>query len=177
LKRSAIAAAALAATISVQAVAAPACLTEREMANMAVYAVPALVTGVRTKCAARLAPSGFLAAKGDAFAARYAALQGETWPVAKAGLLKFAGAKTDGTTAMLAQLPDNSVRPLVDGLISQKIAETVRADDCANVERGIQLASLMSPRDSGAMVAFVLLMAKPKALPICPAPAPSGGAK
>jgi hypothetical protein len=61
-------------------------------------------------------------------------------------------------------------------LISQKIAEEVNPGDCANVERGIQLASVMSPRDSGAMVAFVLLMTKPKNLPICPAVAATASA-
>lgn len=175
---SVFATAALAAILPAQANAAATCLTEREVANIAVYAVPALVQGVRGKCAARLPKGGFLTAKGDAFAARYAALQGETWPMAKAGIMKFvggeaAGAKSGSSIAMIAQLPDEAIRPLVDGLIAQRVGEAVAIDDCGNIERGIQLASVMGPRDSGAIIAFVLAMTKPKNPPICPAQSPS----
>lgn len=159
-----------------QAQAAKACLSEREVAQMAIYAVPAVVSGVRAKCGAKLASGGFLATKGDAFAARYAALQAETWPIAKAGILKFVGggkagpAKANDPIAMFAALPDQSVRPLVDAMIAQKIGEAVKPEQCGNVERGIQLASVMNPRDSGAMIAFVMSMIKRKNPPICPSP-------
>lgn len=176
MKRHLAAATALAALVpaQVQAQAAKACLTEREVAQMAIYAVPAVVQGVRGKCAAKLAKTGFLATKGDAFAARYAAFQSETWPVAKAGVLKFIGQPKPGASksgdpiAMLAALPDNSVRPLVDAMIAQKTGEAVKPDQCANVERGMQLASVMNPRDSGAMIAFVMAVSKPKNPSLCP---------
>lgn len=158
-----------------QAQAVKACLSEREVAQMAIYAVPSVVEGVRGKCAAKLSKTGFLATKGDTFAAKYAALQNETWPTAKAGIMKFVGApksgaaKANDSVAMLAALPDNSVRPLVDAMIAQKIGEAIKPEQCANVERGIQLASVMNPRDSGAMIAFVMAMTKPKNPAICPA--------
>lgn len=179
MKRHLAAVAALAALLpaqaQAQAQAVKACLTEREVAQMAIYAVPAVVEGVRGKCSARLSPSGFLATKGNSFSAKYAALQNETWPVAKAGVLKFIGAPKSGTAkagdpiAMLAALPDNSVRPLVDAMIAQKVGESVKPEQCGNVERGMQLASVMNPRDSAALIAFVVAMTKPKNPPICPA--------
>lgn len=173
-----LAAAALAALIPAQAhaqvQAVKSCLTEREVAQMAIYAVPAVVTGVRGKCSARLSSSGFLATRGDSFVQKYAALQAETWPVAKSAILKFVGgnagqAKANDPIAMFAALPDQSVRPLVDAMIAQKVGEAVKPEQCGNVERGMQLASVMSPRDSGAMIAFVMAMTKPKSPPICPA--------
>ena len=165
------------AQVQAQAQAVKACLTEREVAQMAIYAVPAVVTGVRGKCAAKLSKTGFLATRGDSFAQKYAALQGETWPVAKSAILKYVGggagsgaaAKTADPIAMFASLPDNSVRPLVDAMIAQKIGESVKTEHCTNVERGMQLASVMNPRDSGAMIAFVMAMTKPKNPSICPA--------
>lgn len=180
-RASAITALAAAALVPAQAAAqqsaAKACLTEREVAQMAVYSVPAVVQGVRAKCVNKLSRTGFLATKGAAFAAKYAALQAETWPVAKAGVLKFVGtpkagaAKANDPIAMFAALPDDAVRPMVDAMIAQKIGEAVKPEQCGNVERGIQLVSVMNPRDSGAMVAFVLAMTKPKNPPICPAAA------
>lgn len=173
-----LAAAAVASLFATQAQAqsqaASACLTEREVAQMAIYAVPSLVEGVRGKCGKTLSPSGFLASKGADFAARYAALQNETWPVAKAAILKFVGgkqaqAKGRDSLAMFASLPDEAVRPLVDAMIAQEIGASLKPAQCTNVERGIQLASVMSPRDSGALIAFVMAMAKPKEPAICPA--------
>jgi hypothetical protein len=171
-----IAAAAIAALLpaQAQAQAARTCLTEREVAQMAIYSVPSLVSGVRQKCSARLSSSGFLATRGDSFAQKYAALQNETWPVAKSALLKFVGgassqAKSNDPVAMFASLPDEAVRPMVDAMIAQKVGDSVKPSHCANVERGMQLASVMNPRDSGAMIAFVMAVAKPKNSPICPA--------
>jgi hypothetical protein len=159
---------------SAQAQTAKPCLTEREVAQMAIYAAPSLIEGVRGKCSARLSKTGFLATRGDAFAAKYAALQNETWPVAKTGILKFVGntasaTRRDDPVAMFASLPDEAVRPLVDAMIVQKIGEAVKPDACSSVERGIQLASVVSPRDSGAILAFVMAVTKPKNAPICPA--------
>jgi hypothetical protein len=166
--------ASLAALVPAQAQAAATCLTEREVAQMAIYAVPSLVDGARAKCSARLASNGFLATRGTAFAAKYLALQDETWPVAKAGILKFVGSKSTAAKgsdplALVSSLPDQSVRPLVDAMIAQEVGEAIKLENCGNVERGIQLASVMNPRDSGAMIAFVMAMAKPKNAPICPA--------
>lgn len=162
------------AQVNAQVQAAKACLSEREIAQMMVYAVPAVVDGVKAKCAKRLSSTGFLATQGTAFSAKYAALQNETWPSAKSAIIKFAGGKT-GTAkgsdplAQLAALPDSAVRPLVDAMIAQKIGETIKLPGCANVERGMQLASVLNPRDGGALLAFVVAMAKPKDPPICPA--------
>ncbi|WP_237488976.1 hypothetical protein [Tsuneonella aeria] len=166
---------ALAALLPSQAMAqAKPCLTEREVAQIAIYSVPAAVEGVRAKCANRLSSNGFLATRGNAFAARYAALQAETWPTAKAGVLRVigsqaTGAQSTGPAAMFAALPDESVRPLVDAIIAQKIGESIKPAECANVERGMQIASALAPRDSGAMIAFVLAMIKPRNLAMCPA--------
>ncbi len=162
------------AQVHAQAQAVKACLTEREVAQMAIYAVPSLVEGVRLKCANRLSPKGFLALQGTTVATKYAALQNETWPVAKSAVLKYVGGKAGaaqgkGTLTQLASLPDQAVRRLVDAMIAQEVGKSITLGNCANVERGIQLASVMNPRDSGAMIAFVVAMVKPKDPPICPA--------
>lgn len=176
MKRTIAAIAAVAALVSAQAAnaqAAAGCISEREVGHLAVYAVPSLIEGVRGKCARTLAPGGFLAVKGDSFAARYLALQAETWPAAKRAIIKFATTKTDGeaanTFAMLAGLPDDAVRPLVDALIAQKIGETVKTNDCSTIERGIQLLSPLGPRDGGALVGFVFGLVKPGEVAVCPA--------
>lgn len=171
----AIAAAAIAAMVpaQIQAQAPGVCLTEAELADVIVYATPAVVTGVRGKCAKTLAPGGFIAAKGNTFSAKYAALQGATWPTAKSAIIRLLGAKAGASAqgkdmlAMVASLPDESVRPLVDTLVAQKIGESVKVGDCAKAERAMQLASVMAPRDNAALMAFVLANSGSKDLPVC----------
>jgi hypothetical protein len=173
MKLAAIAAvASLGISQAASAQVAGACITERELSNLAIYAVPSLVEGVRGKCAPSLSPNGFLATRGDGFAAKYAALQAETWPGAKSAMTKFAAPKAKGeaadSLAMLAGLPDDAVRPLVDALIAQKIGEEVKIKDCVNIERGMRLLAPLDPRDSGALVGFVLAIVKPDDARICP---------
>lgn len=168
-----LAVAALTGAQAATAQAAASCISEREVAQLAVYSVPSLIEGVRGKCARTLPASGFLATKGDAFAARYAALQADAWPGAKSAITKFATSKGDGraaeTFAGLSGLPDDAVRPLVDALIAQKIGEAIKPKDCGKIERGIQLLSPLGPRDSGALVGFVFGLVKPDAFAVCPA--------
>lgn len=171
-----IASAALAALVPAQAQAQAnaACLTETELANVILYATPAVVTGIRGKCAKSLDSGGFFALKGNAFAAKYAALQSTSWPSAKGALMKMLGAKTGGNAkgkemlAMVASFPDETVRPLVDGMVAQQVGEMVSISDCSKAERAMQLSAVMAPRDNAALMAFVLANSGSKDLPVCP---------
>jgi hypothetical protein len=176
MNRTLAAVAALGALVTSQVAAAAtpsSCISEREISQLAIYAVPSLVEGVRAKCGRTLSAKGFLATRGDAFASRYAELQDETWPVAKSAITKFATSKTKpkdaDSFAMLAGLPDDAVRPLVDALIAQKIGEEIKPKDCGNIERGLQLVSPLGPRDSGALLGFIFTLVKPDDAAVCPA--------
>lgn len=152
---------------------AEACISEREISHLAIYAVPSLVEGVRGKCGRALSSTGFLATRGDSFAAKYTAMQAETWPGAKAAIAKFAAPTAKGKSAdgfaMLAGLPDDAVRPLVDALIAQKIGEEIKPKNCSTIERGMQLLAPFGPRDSGALIGFVVALVKPNDARICAA--------
>lgn len=170
----ALALAALASAQAASAQNAANCLSEREISQLAVYAVPSLVEGVRGKCARTLSSSGYLSKSGDSFVAKYAALQDEAWPGAKSAITKFATSKTTTKKdaeafAMIAGLPDDAVRPLVDAMIAQKIGEEVQTKDCSKIERGIQLLSPLGARDSGALVGFIFALVKPEDAAVCPA--------
>ncbi|MGN6499800.1 MAG: hypothetical protein ACTHKM_06605 [Tsuneonella sp.] len=160
-----------AAQTAAAATPAPACISEKEIAQLAIYSVPAMVEGVRAKCGPSLSSKGFLATRGAAFAASYAVLQGETWPSARSAITKFAAGKADAKDAqnfkLIAGLPDDAVRPLVDALIAQKVGESIKLGDCGKVERGIQLVSPLSPRDSGALLGFVFTLVKPDDATVC----------
>src|SRR5690242_14559695 len=70
------------------------CVTESEVAAIAIYSVPSLVQAMRLRCGNSLSASGYIAKRGDALSGRYAALQPRVWPRAKAGMLKVIGAQS-----------------------------------------------------------------------------------
>ena len=163
----------VAAAIGIQpaiAAAQQTCITEDEVSAMAIYSVPSLVQSVRLRCNGELAPSGFLARRGDALIARYTNLQSSVWPRAKAGLLKFAAGKAEGTAADIgrfANLPDDAVRPLVDALIVQEAAAKLEPKNCGKVERVIEAVAPIEPEVAGTLIGVVLGLVAPENPPIC----------
>jgi len=148
------------------------CITEDEVSAMAIYSVPSLVQGVRLRCGSDLSSSGFLARRGDAMVARYSALQNGVWPRAKAGLLKvFSNRASEGREGldMVARLPDQAVRPLIDALIVQEVSPKIAVKDCWKIERLIEVASPVDPEVAGTLLGVAVGLADPEQMPVCPA--------
>lgn len=169
----ALAAAAAAALVfhPVVAAAQQTCVTEDEVSAIAIYSVPSLVQAVRLRCGAELTASGYLARRGDSLVARYSALQPKVWPDAKSGLLKILAAKSGQggqNLSILANLPDNTVRPLVDALIVQELSPKIAVKNCSRIERAIQVSAPIDPEVAGTLLGVVAGIVDPEQLPICP---------
>lgn len=153
--------------------AAQDCLAEDEVSAMAIYAMPGVVQGVKQRCAARLDATGFMARGSDALGARYARLQAAAWPKAKAGLLKIAASKTGGaggsrdSLQMLAALPDNAVRPLVDALIVQEVTPEIDVNQCGKIELLMQALNKVEPEIAGTLLGLIAGLVKLEKAPIC----------
>jgi len=170
-KLAAVAAAALALQ-PVAVSAQQACMTEAEVSAVALYSVPSIIQAVKLKCAGELASNGYLARRGDALSARYAALQTRTWPRAKSGLLKVLGGRagTQGrqTVDMIRSLPDDAVRPLVDALIVQEVSAKIAVSNCSRIELVIEALAPIDPEIAGTLIGRVVGLVDPDEMPICP---------
>lgn len=169
----ALAALATAQTASAQQAA---CVQPADLADGAVYAMPIAYDAVRTACANRLTRDGFFATKGDTFISGFRAQQNAAWPGAFRLLKVFMandgaeGAATDNEmNAMIAALPEEALRPFVDGLIGQMIAAEIKGDSCAKIERGVELISPLPTDNVGGLVAFIAEMSDIKNPPVCSA--------
>lgn len=151
---------------------AEACVQEADLADAVVYAVPILTKAMRGKCGATLSSSGFMARQGDAFMAPYTARQADAWPGALRMLSQFAGEGKEGEEMMqmFGSLPAETVRPLFDAIIEQKVAEEIKVADCARIERGVELLSPLPPENVSGLVTFLLGIAKVDNPKLCPAP-------
>lgn len=171
----AVAALATAQTASAQQ---QACVQSADLADAVVYAMPIAYDAVRTACANRLARDGFMATQGDAFITDFRARQDAAWPGAFKLLKTFmatdsAQADTDINT-MIASLPEDALRPFVDGLVGQMIVAEIKGDNCAQIERGVELISPLPTDNVGGLFAFIAEMADLKNPQICPVAAAAG---
>ena len=171
-KRLAAVAAAAMVFQPVVASAQPACITEDEVSAVAIYSVPSIIQAVRLKCSAQLSSSGYMARRGDALSARYAALQGRMWPQAKSGMLKLLASQSTAsqarqTTQMISGLPDDAVRPLVDALIVQEVSGKIETRQCTRIEWVVEAIAPIDPEVAGKVIGTVGGLIDPDQVPIC----------
>lgn len=142
------------------------CISQAQISNLAIYAVPLLVDGVQGKCVGQLPSDGFLATSGAEFTAPYTHLQDSVWPEAREGFMYFAanGGKQDegmqgeglANAQLLRSLPDEALRPLFDAIITQKVGESVKLGDCHKVERALELMAPLPPENTGELIALLV---------------------
>jgi len=178
----ALALAALAAAQTAQA-QQQTCVAPADLSNAAVYAMPIAFDAVRTACANRLAPGGFMATGGEAFITQFRSNQDQTWPGALRLLKTFMnsenasqGAAEMDMGAMLSSLPEDALRPFVDALVGQMIAEQIKGDSCGKIERGLELLSPLPVENVGGLIAFLAEVSDLKNPQICGA-APASAAQ
>lgn len=159
-----------------------ACVAPADMSDAVVYAMPIAYDATRAACANRLSQRGFLATRGDAYMAPFRASQDKSWPGAFR-MLKTFMAQKDGAaeesgmdmTAMLQSMPEDALRPFVDALVGQMIAQEIKGDSCAKIERGLELLSPLPTENVSGLVAFIVEMTDVKNPPVCTAAQTSGG--
>ena len=101
------------------------------------YFMPQLLGVVQDKCSGSLESDGYLATNGSALLEKFSEGSEENWGNARGLFLSFAmegGAQGDAL-ALLANLPDESLKPLIDGMIPMELGKRLKTRDCASIER------------------------------------------
>lgn len=171
-----LALAALASAQTAQAQTAQACVAPADLSDGFVYAMPIAFDAARTACANRLDRSGFMATRGEAYVANFRAGQDKAWPGAFRLLKAFMAEKPgDEATnemdmgALLANMPEEALRPFVDAMVGQMVADGIKGDSCSKIERGLELISPLPTANVGALVAFIVEIAEIKDPSVCAA--------
>jgi len=159
----------------------PRCVAAADLADSVLYAMPIAYDAVSARCAQRLSADGFMAKKGARFITQFRDRQNGAWPGALRLLKTFmandaadkAGADAEIAT-MLAALPEENLRPFVDGIIGQMIAQEIKPDSCSKIERGLELLSPLPTDNVAGLVAFIAEFAELDNPPICAAPPAKG---
>lgn len=130
------------------------CLSSGEMRGVAGFLLPSLHAAITESCASHLSPTGYLNTNRDRLAAKFVAGQDADWPVARAALLKLGAARSGQA---IPDMPDEILRPLVEGGISSGMAARINASECGQIE---QLAESIDPMPR-ANVVTLLAVAMP----------------
>lgn len=161
-----------------------ACVAPADMSDAVVYAMPIAFDAARNACANRLTRDGFMATGGDAYIAPFRAGQDQAWAGAfrflKAFMAKDSGEQGGSSAdmaAMIETMPEEALRPFVDALVGQMIAEEIKGDSCSKIERGLELLSPLPTDNVGGLVAFLAELTEMKDPPICGSAAVSGTAR
>lgn len=125
------------------------------------YALPHLFQGFRAVCDKTLAADGYVRTQGDRLETKFAQGSDASWPQAKAALLQMAakeGGEDGEALGMFAQLPDENLKPFVDGIIFSLVASELETDRCGDVERGLALLDPMPAENIAGLMGFLMEM-------------------
>ncbi len=157
------------------------CVEPADLSDAVVYAMPIAFDAARTACANRLTRGSFMATEGDNYIAQFRSQQDKAWPGAFRMIKTFmadenkggADASSADIGTMIASMPEGALRPFLDALIGQMIAEEIKPDSCAKIERGLELISPLPTNNVGALVAFIIEVSDIKNPPVCASPQPA----
>lgn len=160
----ALAFAAMGQAQAAQAAAAQApCIAPADLGDTVVYALPIAFDAARTACVRQLTKDGFMARGGDKFIAGFRARQNAAWPgafrtmqLALAEQSNAENTKDLNIMALAQTLPEESLRPFVDGLMGQLIAEEIKPGSCTKIERGLELISPLPVDNVAGLMGFMV---------------------
>jgi hypothetical protein len=156
------------------------CIAAADLGDSVLYAMPIAYDAVSTTCSRQLKRDGFMATGGEAFIAKFRARQDSAWPGAFRMIKTFMaqeGGEASGNdvdmAAMIAALPEDSLRPFVDGMVGQMIAGEIKPENCGKIERAIELLDPLPAENYVGLVTFIIELIELKNPSICPANPPA----
>jgi len=125
------------------------------------YALPHLFEGFRATCADTLSADGYLASEGDRLQTKFSDGADAYWPQAKTAMINLASQRAGEASSelvMFASLPDESLQPLVDGLVFAIVATELKTEQCGDVERGLALLDPLPVENFAGLIGFMFEM-------------------
>ncbi|MDJ0642767.1 MAG: hypothetical protein QNJ15_08110 [Erythrobacter sp.] len=154
------------------ALAQSVCVAPADLDDAIVYAMPLAYDAMQNVCAGEFASDGFMQSNGAGFAERFRDRQDAAWPGAFR-MLKVFMAQPDEESAnedimgLVSTLPESSLRPFVDAIVTQKLTEEIKPTSCGEIERALELISPLPVENISGLVTFVAQQAELKNPEIC----------
>ncbi|MEP1422591.1 MAG: hypothetical protein ABJK59_12545 [Erythrobacter sp.] len=154
-----------------------ACVEAADLGDAIAYAMPMLYETVQVPCSSTFAESAFMTNEADAFLDQFREQQDASWPGTLRLLKVFMAAQDsestgeDALVAAIAQMPEESLRPLVDVIIGQmlneRIASTIKVSTCSDIAEAMELVAPLPPENITGLATFIAKRADLKNPTIC----------
>lgn len=135
------------------------CLSEEEISAMVVYVMPQAIAAAQMSCKTELAPDSFIITRGTVMAQRYAERADAMWPLTRSAFIKFGGGSKNEDIRELTNLPDTAIRPLIEAVVKQKVAEEIKPKSCHGIERLAKVMDRIEPETTGALIGVIAALA------------------
>jgi len=156
-----------------------ACVESADLSDAVTYAVPILYDSLQSPCSAQFADSSYMTNEAPAAIEGFRARQDAAWPgtlrLMKVFMAERAGGGEGGEdqmAAMIASLPEESLRPIVDMVVSQmlgeRLANEMKPSTCSDVAEAMEIMAPLPPENVGALAAFIARQAELDSPSICP---------
>lgn len=136
--------------------AAPPCLTPREFASLASYALPGVIAGTAQRCSAALGPEAYLKRSGAALASRYSAGKAAAWPGAKAAFVKLSQSTNPDMASLLGSMPDDQLQPMADALVEGLVGQQVPLERCRAIDTAVRLLAPLPAQNTAELIALAV---------------------
>jgi len=146
------------------------CVAPDDAADAMVYVMPGAYEAVLTTCSGEFTDQSFMiSAAGSNFVEQFRAQQDARWPGTMRFFRVFMARETqdDGMAEVIAALPDDALRPLIDGVLGQMIGKEIKSDNCAKIDRAVELLSPLPAENIAGLVSFILPEVDLKNPPVC----------
>jgi len=139
------------------------------------YAVPLAYDAAMRQCVGEYSQESFMRTGAVEFVDQFRSKQDAAWPGTLRLMQVFMaqqGAEDGGAdpaiNGMLNALPEESLRPFVDGIAEQLIGDEIKPETCGEIERGLELLAPLPPENVAGLVSFVVDMAGVDSPSLCP---------
>lgn len=139
--------------------ATPACLTRGEARSVLTYSLPQVIDGTAKRCRQALPADSFLSSHGQEVVQRYSGPRDQYWPQARSAFLKLSRSRDETFGSVAAQLPDDTLKPLVDATVSGLVAQSIHLESCDEIDLAINLLAPLPPQNTAGLIALFIEIA------------------
>lgn len=111
------------------------CMTQAELRGMTAYLLPSVMASLVDRCRPSLPAGAAMLTRGPQLVSELQAGQTAAFPMARQAFAKFSDKGDKDTAAMMLAMPEATLKPLIESVLSQELTSSIKVKDCPDIER------------------------------------------
>lgn len=131
-------------------------LSEEELSGLVLAAMPSVLQGIQARCRQVLDADAFMLARAEALDRRLTAAATAAWPSAVHSIARIAANGNPAMGEVLANMPPETLRPMLHEFVAGMINTRVRTDQCARIDQVLALLEPLPPANLARLLAIAI---------------------